>query len=103
MALWCVEKKWKPENLKEKKLTVSKILNQLKKVEQRWKVFTKKTANPRNFKGLKELNQHIRVHEKKIKEIEQMMPEMANRQSVFSEEDLNLEDSDYEKTEANRS
>ena len=22
MALWCVEKKWKPENLKEKKLTV---------------------------------------------------------------------------------
>ena len=27
MALWCVEKKWKPENLKEKKLTVSKILN----------------------------------------------------------------------------
>ena len=103
MALWCVEKKWKPENLKEKKLTVSKILNQLKKVEQRWKVFTKKTANPRNFKGLKALNQHIRVHEKKIKEIEQMMPEMANRQSVFSEEDLNLEDSDYEKTEANRS
>ena len=79
MALWCVEKKWKPENLNEKKLKVQKILNQLKKVEQRWKVFTKKTANPRNFKGLKALNQHIRVHEKKVKEIEQMMPEMANK------------------------
>ena len=32
-----------------------------------------------------------------------MMPEMVNRQSAFTEEGLNLEDSDYEKTEANRS
>ena len=32
-----------------------------------------------------------------------MMPEMVNRQSAFTEEDLNLEDSDYEKTEAIRS
>ena len=32
-----------------------------------------------------------------------MMPEMVNRQSAFIEEDLNLEDSDYKKTEANRS
>ena len=103
MALWCVEKKCKPENLKEKKLTVAKILNQLKKVEQRWKVFTKKTANPRLFKGLKALNQHIRVHEKKVKEIENMMPEMASRQSAFAQDGLNLEDSDEEKTEANRS
>ena len=31
------------------------------------------------------------------------MPEMASRQSAFAEEDLNLEDSDDEKTEANRS
>ena len=79
MALWCVEKKCKPENLKEKKLTVAKILNQLKKVERRWNVFSKKTANPRHFKGLKALNQHIRVYEKKVKEIENMMPEMESR------------------------
>ena len=32
-----------------------------------------------------------------------MMPEMVNRQSAFIEEDLNLEDSDDDKTEAIRS
>ena len=98
MALYCVEKRLKPDQLKPKKLTVAKILNQLKKVDQRWRVLTKKAANPRRLKGLKALNQHIRVYEKKTEEIERMMPEMANRQTAFNEDDLNLEDSDDEKS-----